>query len=803
MVATQHPPQRTTVRRPAARRQVARYKSIHRDGRLTNLGGPWTGASFLSPLWAWGAVFGAAAAAHESRARGLWGVPAGWELWLWPAGVLLTAVAVIVAVGMYSGEKYANVVRGYMLYSALTMGAWATVGVAGGVLWHPMSLLACGVFALVGAACWYRVRETQLDHEWELTHTATDVDGDGSGPGMDVEKPLSPEEQEARDWENWFARCGAAGMQFIQRQPHRNGFAIHMQLPEDGSVTYQTLTGMGSKMEVLFGRVLPEFRQEGMRPGAIRVQRARRGGRPITTEVYVFFDVRDILAETIMAAEKHEPRSVYDAFPCGRIVDGRALTLKLAEIHVMIAGQTRKGKTNLYDLLIEWLGGCEDAEIWAYCGKGGRLLRKWIGPYVRREIDPNTGRALDRPFIAWPAVHRTELERQLLAAIETARVRPRLMDGNKWIASKTHPAIFFIIDELAEGVGAHVGPSWSTDEDPTSGELSALLTRALSLSGGEGVWLLAATQRPTVTMSGSGDAKANFGGRIMLPLSNAGDVSDILEKRGPELSTMAKNLHHPGSVIVEGFGIEADAVPAKLGFMGDGEDLIHRVRRAVCAHTRHRPTLDAGTRQVVDRYGYSTAYVDPDRAAWMYGRDPARPLRRWKPGAVPAPSTAAPAPVGGGAVTTAALVAQTAEQMGLTEYMGDDNPFINPATSAGPQVDEAAEWARLAALHDEEMRERAARVLAGEPAEDEREEEEDQGGPVTYRALRDVMVRIVDKAGTSGTTVMDVWRRLGEMGRQPHRTTMYGWFDKLAAEGLVLNPSKRRDGLWYTPANWR
>lgn len=808
--------------------------STHHDEPLTLFGRPWRAASLMVPFLAWvtvAAVALALAIARETGAIAMTG-----PVWSWSDAhtfwaVAIGAVLLSTAAGFLYGLRahHTGLVRAWCTMTPLMGGVWTLYAVGSGLrAWMPWIAwaFAFGLNALLYVSC----RQDQFNYEADhLSGTAAVIAEEeraaaARATAVAAVPPPPPAktafELEAERWEELFAVCGATGLEFFRRTPNKAGFTLHMGLPDDGSVSFDAVRSISTRIEQVFGKRLLKDFPRGSRPGCVRVQRASNSDdEQITGEIYVHVDVRDILRKTIRIPDEFTPISIYEAFQVGEFADGKPCSLTLAEIHMLIVGRTRMGKSNLLNLLTRQVARCYDAVIWAYDGKGGRFLRPWLKPYLAKEKDPHTGQPLDRPIFDWASIDLTEFERQVDAAIEIAASRALLLTaaGSGHTATADDPAIFFLADELSEAAGV-VGAGaavFDTLVNVKTSELQGKLARLVRLGAGEGVYFCGAQQRGTVTSGMSGDGKAQLGGRILLPVK-AGEAGDVLADADAETIRLCTTLKHPGTVVVEGFGHE-DSMPAKLWLMGERHEIEAEVRRQVLELTWRRPKLHPSVAAMIDKFGYAARWTHRARTAWMHHRKPDGPgtieghLLRWNapamPGTTPTPAAA-----------ESRLARTRVEALGL---VGVPNPFAQaPAqrTSAHAEADTTAP----ALISDDEVARRWQDVDAQLAAEIGYEPTNPAVQPApaapvytltapvlqrvaaTFENAAPYIVRIVD-AAPNGISIAETARQLGETyGIRPKsRGTIKDWMDKLADQSRQLVRATNDSGtpLFFTARN--
>lgn len=852
---------------------------------LTLFGRPWQGHEVLVPLLIWIITAGVPFGLYVT------GLDTGATFWWSAAGTTLAATVL----GFFLGgtRHCVGMVTAWCSVTPLTAGGWVmlTVGLGARTGWLYLVWL---VLTAASTVLFANARREQYNYEFDHFNGEHEREAlreerlrrrlAATMPtGADPEPfpAISAKERECLKFEQLLATVGAgsgpdratlvraglarppaAGEQYArvsedsrltvhERIPTSAGFTLWVILPPDASISYDTMRALAGKIEQLFGAKLPDEFPHGSRPGCVRVQRATaKNGEPITTEVYIHVDVRDVLAKTLTMPENRDalkPISVYEAFQVGQFADGTPIMLTLAEIHALIVGRTRMGKSNLLNLLTRQLGRCYDVLLWAYDGKGGRWLRPYLKPWRDRVTDPHTDAPLARPFFDWAAISLTEFERIVDAGIELAVTRPNLeyASGSGWRATRELPWVLILADELSEAAAANGASGEFVDSRVmvTASLMQDKLARLVRLGAGEGVSLVAAQQRGTVTSGMSGDGKSQLGGRILLPVK-AGEAGEVLADADPETIRLTTALRKPGSVVIEGFGHD-ESLPGKLWLFADADKVEATALRTVRELTYYRPALDAGSAAAIERFGYATRWTDPDRTAWLYNRRPARPLFRWS---AELDEQRAPRTPGAAAPAGDAPIARTrAEQYGLQDVPDPFAPAapapapINPthAEPTAPPADDpappaekplgdaaaAAEWAaREAALIAEmgpEMTRRLDAVQAehegttppppppaperppGPPAPDS-DEALMYGPPLrtvepTFDRLWPELVEIVNAAGVDGITAAEVVKILTDRNRCPSsRGTVNGWLDKLANARKIVRTGEGRS-IRYHP----
>ena len=181
--------------------------------------------------------------------------------------------------------------------------------------------------------------------------------------------------------------------------------------------------------------------------------------------------------------------------------------------------------------------------IFAIDLKGGRMAVPWIQPWLASRAR--------WPVIDWLATDREEAEKMLRALLRAVDMRARSCSGGEKITpSPREPAILLICDEVAVILGIGTGGPRLTESGVTNATLAGLATRLVMTGRSEAIDLIMATQRGTVTMTGSADLKSQCSLRIGLGVSSEADARLILPDNVRIAADLA-SLHHPGSGIVQ------------------------------------------------------------------------------------------------------------------------------------------------------------------------------------------------------------------------------------------------------------
>lgn len=562
---------------------------------LTWLGRPWRSRAFLHPFF--GALVVAALGSGVETARKVGQYPT-WGLALITVFVGLTAT--FAGVLTAAGEKFADVARLYMGATGAASGAWLTVVATMHMYGLVPMLIWLGGLALFTAG-YPGMRHAQLLHEarWRAFRAAP-------MPPPAKPTPATPADPEAAKWESLLAAIGVKGMRYRDRVPTRAGFAVHMSLPANGRVKARTLANKAEDLEIA----------AGMPAGSITVEPAvDKRGRELAGEVWIYFDVEDILTQTLPMPEEHTELSVNDAFPVGLFADGAPILLRLREIAALIVGVRGRGKTNLLNVIIYQLSRCTDVVLWMIDLKGGRAAKPWLRPWLDGTVK--------RPVLDWVATTAAEAYRMLTAAKALIEQRSNAgYGGTKVKPSRRRPAVIVICDEVAALVGRHAKPQGRLKLS----DLVALLTLCIQLGRSEAVDFVLATQRATVTMTGSGDLKSQCEMRIGLGVTNPQDAQSVFQGNtvAAKLLAKLKNFATRGAVLVQN-GDGGRIAPGKSFFMGDDRECLDLIYRAAEAHAMLPAPLDpagaavvdAAVRALGDGQGYTDRWSE-ERAAHLY-----------------------------------------------------------------------------------------------------------------------------------------------------------------------------------------
>ena len=346
--------------------------------------------------------------------------------------------------------------------------------------------------------------------------------------------------QQQRKWPDLLARIGHKGVTFAGQEKTRAGYLVHLRLPGSGRVTYSALAPATEQLEVA----------ARLRHGSLRFERGDQAHK-----VILHVAERDVLAETIPFPADQGPMSILRPIPLGLFEDGQVCAVTLREMATLIVGLRGSGKSNLLNVLLAQLGRCADVLIFAIDLKGGRMAAPWIEPWL-------AGRT-PKPVVDWLATDREEAERMLRALLRAVDARSRSgSGGEKIIPSPRQPAILLVCDEIAVILGVGMGGPRYSDEGVTNATLAGLATQLVMTGRSEAIDPIMATQRGTVTMTGSADLKSQCALRIGLGVASEADARLIIPDDVRIAADLAR-LRYPGTGVVQ-MGKQGRVLPVKF-----------------------------------------------------------------------------------------------------------------------------------------------------------------------------------------------------------------------------------------------
>ena len=346
--------------------------------------------------------------------------------------------------------------------------------------------------------------------------------------------------KQQRKWPDLIARIGHQGVRFAGQEETLAGYKVHLRLPVSGRVTYSALAPATEHLEVA----------ARLRHGSLRFERGDQAHK-----VILHVAVRNVLAETVPLPAEHGTLSITRPIPLGLFEDGQVCAVTLREVATLIVGLRGSGKSNLLAVLLAQLARCPDVLIFAIDLKGGRMAAPWIEPWL-------AGRT-SRPVVDWLATDREEAERMLRALRRAVDARSRSgSGGEKILPSPRQPAVLLVCDEIAVILGMGTGGPRTSLDGVTNATLAGLATQLVMTGRSEAIDLIMATQRGTVTMTGSADLKSQCALRIGLGVASEADARLIIPDDVRIAADLAR-LRYPGTGIVQQ-GKDGRVLPVKF-----------------------------------------------------------------------------------------------------------------------------------------------------------------------------------------------------------------------------------------------
>ncbi|CAL9677631.1 hypothetical protein SUDANB95_07957 (plasmid) [Actinosynnema sp. ALI-1.44] len=340
-------------------------------------------------------------------------------------------------------------------------------------------------------------------------------------------------EQKRHTWTQILEEAGAKDITIGEEEPFRAGFTLPLTLGPKAP-DFKSLAGLAADIERIAANVtgLP------IRAGSIEFERGA-----LAHQAFMIVPTRDVLAETIAFPDLQGPRSIHDPLPIGRFTRGEEIEVNFRSVHGMFSGMNDAGKSGLLNVHTVLLTMCPDNVTFYIAGnKAVRGLAPWLLPWLRGEIDPSTGKPVDRPPFDWVAGDWHEAMTMLLNAYRAVDGRQAMFaDGaDKWIPSADDPQITILIDESPDLFADNRTLKTHKGEKVTFSELVLKLVR---LARSEAIQIIFLTQRGTATMIGpdGGDLKSQIVYRVgFRAMGNMTDVNAVFstETYGIELATL-------------------------------------------------------------------------------------------------------------------------------------------------------------------------------------------------------------------------------------------------------------------------
>lgn len=229
--------------------------------------------------------------------------------------------------------------------------------------------------------------------------------------------------------------------------------------------------------------------------------------------------------------------SVREPVPIGIYEDEEEVRLKLVTDtsmggHVLIGGMTGSGKSGLLSVIIGNLAVCDDAVLWGIDLKGGVEFSRWESVFDTLAIEHRETQPL---LEAANRVHDARMEWL------------RSISSNLWQPNVSEPALFIIVDELAE-----------LDEYSLT-----LVNRLARLGRASRIQLILATQRPTSEALGTVNVRTQLSTRICLRVQESADTNLILGAGSTHDGWRGERLGPPGSLLLRTTDSESRPRPGR------------------------------------------------------------------------------------------------------------------------------------------------------------------------------------------------------------------------------------------------
>jgi hypothetical protein len=293
--------------------------------------------------------------------------------------------------------------------------------------------------------------------------------------------------------------------------------------------------------------------------------------------------------------------------------------------------------------------------------------------------------------------------------------------------SARQPAILLVCDEIAVILGTGMGgPRFG--EGVTNLTLAGLATQLVMTGRSEAIDLIMATQRGSVTMTGSADLKSQCALRVGLGVSSEGDARLIIPDDVKIAADLAR-LRHPGTGIVQQ-GKQGRVLPVKF-FRIEHEAISAIAERGSQIRPGPDPLLEAALGE-----DYARRW-DFDRAQKIPG-------------------------VSSRAMVPAAIAAPVPE------------PVLDPAP------EELVRSPAEEAAPEELVRSPAEEAAPGPP------------GPEQAEPARRRMTAMLQAAGVRGMTIRAIAEQLAAGGQEVAHQTIYRWLNEELVAGRAQDASYGR-----------
>jgi S-DNA-T family DNA segregation ATPase FtsK/SpoIIIE len=290
----------------------------------------------------------------------------------------------------------------------------------------------------------------------------------------------------------------------------------------------------------------------------------------------------------------------------GPYEDGTPALLPLYGQCVLVAGLRGSGKSGVLNVLIGNLAACEDVVLWGLDLKHGLELGPWTPVFDR------IAATLDDAERLLAAAERVMgAHGELLGHASTGRG-----GAKEWQPTPTRPALVIVIDEQGR----------LRESKTAIGRLETIATLGRAL----GVWLVSATQYPTVEVLGSSELRSQYTAHVLLRIQRRQHVDVVLGDGAARDGWRADRISagKPGTLYLRAPGAEAPRLARAF------EVTSPMVDRVVAAYRHDRPQLDptaaaAAAEPLVLLAGGAAGDRDPSEARGELDASP--PLRAAPP----------------------------------------------------------------------------------------------------------------------------------------------------------------------------
>jgi hypothetical protein len=433
--------------------------------------------------------------------------------WFLPAAEVILGVVVMCSAWATTGAAFLSLFWGSFGAALAIWSIWVS-----GRLWSVASIFIWFVITVVAAPT--------------AVHAARKATRVPPAPGEapQLEDGLTSEQRELANWDYMFEQVGCPGVKTTEIRHERSGRILRLRLPREGKLqSIETLENARKKIEIIME----------LRPNAVSFDHGDH-----SADIWMRLREKNVMADITRLTAERLARTVNEKFAIGVQEDGNVSMISMRELHMMIAGTTGSGKSNLLNVLITQLASMTDTLIWVIDMKGGRTARPWLQAWS----DGLTA----KPAIDWVATTRSEAMLMMKAFEEVIDERANSgVGGSKITPSPEMPQIILVCDEMASLFGQNKGKrSMVKEEEETNSWFISKAETLTQMGRSEAVASIWATQRATVTMAASGDLKANCTQRIALATASQQDARSIIPDNPRELRLLTSLNGERGAGLV-------------------------------------------------------------------------------------------------------------------------------------------------------------------------------------------------------------------------------------------------------------